>query len=100
MRVTSLRIDSAGASRKTVRNRTEEVSHYRRMVSGDCGKEQLKDEMKVLDPDERKQLVESGAFATSAVVSAENTLAFKADLQIPWNKLREMRRYVYIYIQV
>ena len=27
-----------------------------------------------------------------AAVSVENTLAFKADLQIPWNKLREMRR--------
>ena len=97
MRVTSPRIGSADASQKTLRNRTEEVSSYRRMISGDCATEQMMDELKVLDPSERKQLVESGVFSTSAVVSAKNTLAFKADLQIPWNKLRAMRRYVHSF---
>ena len=57
-------------------------------MNGDCATDQLRDEVKVLDPDERKKLVGSGVFA----VSVENTLAFKADLQIPWNKLREVRR--------
>ena len=55
------------------------------------------DELKVLDPRERKQVVESGVFSTSAVVSAKNTLAFKAELQITWNKLRAMRRYVHSF---
>ena len=64
---------------------------HRATVSGNCAPDQLRDEVKVMDPDERKKLMESDVFSTSAV-SVENTLAFKADLQIPWNKLREMRR--------
>ena len=92
MKVTSPRVDSAGASQKTIWNRTEEVISHQRMVSGDCAAHQLEDELKELSPDERKHLVVSGVFSTTTVVSTENTFAFKADLQIPWNQLRAMRR--------
>lgn len=90
LRVTSPWVDSASASQKTLRNRTDEVGSHRAIVSKHCETHQLKDEVKVLDSDESKKLVESGVFCSA--VSVESTLAFKANLQIPWNKMREMRR--------
>ena len=44
-------------------------------------------EMKVLQEGEREELMH--IFTTP---TAENVLALKADLMIPWNKLRAMRR--------
>ena len=46
-------------------------------------KEQLRDEIHLLAQEER----------TTQVISLENALALKADLVIPWNKFRALRRY-------
>ena len=53
---------------------------------------ELADEMRALPQEEREELM--GVFTTPVTISAENALALKADLVIPWNKLRAMRRYV------
>ena len=91
--MTSPRVASAGACSKTLRNRTIEVRSHRNIASGGHAAEQLADEVKALPQDERKQLLTSGVFSAATLIPAEDALALKADLLIPWNKLRVMRRY-------
>ena len=55
--------------------------------------EQLTDEIQILPQEERAQLIASGVFTATRVISPENALALKADLVIPWNKFRALRRY-------
>ena len=55
-------------------------------MSGGEGSRQLVDEMKVLQEGEREELMH--IFTTPTSMSAENVLALKTDLMIPWNKLR------------
>ena len=54
------------------------------MVSG--GEEAVKD----LDLEERQKLLQDTAF--SMKLSIEESLAMKANLSLPWHKLRIMRR--------
>ena len=96
--MTTPRVASAGACSKTLRNRTIELGSHRSITSGGSIAEQLADEVKALPQEDRKQLLESGVFSSPTVISAENALALKADLVIPWSKLRAMRRYVYMYV--
>ena len=51
---------------------------------------QLRDEVSALSQDERQELIASGDFAVP--IQAEDALAMKADLVIPWKKVRVMRR--------
>ena len=58
---------------------------------------QLSNELQLVAKKDRQGLVEEimklpGNF--KVVVSSEQSLAMKTDLQIPWNKLRVMRRYM------
>ena len=90
--MTAPRVGSVEASCKTVRNRTNEVSAYRTKVTGGRGTQrQLADEMRALPQEERKELM--GVFTNPVTISAENALALKADLVIPWNKLRGLRSF-------
>ena len=52
---------------------------------------QLQSEIRLLDSEDREKLLHTIGLHTE--VSAEQGLALKADLAIPWNKLRVMRRY-------
>ena len=93
MKVASPRVESAQAGVRTLRNRTVEVGSHRNLSSGGSIGVQLTDEIKVLSNEERKQLLSSGVFSQPTMISAKGALALKADLVIPWNKLRVMRRY-------
>ena len=59
-------------------------------VSGGAAAEQLKYELAVLTEAERRELL--GAADCSAEITADETLAMKADLVLPWKKMRIMRR--------
>ena len=98
--MTAPRVASANASAKTVRNRSIEVGCHRSHTSGGSVAEQLSDEVKALPQDECKQLIASGVFSSYSSISAENTLALRADLVIPWNKLRAMRRYTSTHVYI
>ena len=101
VKVTEPRVGTAQASSKTVRNRTNEIQSWRSRVSRGEETHQLMDEMRALQQDEREELL--SVFTTPTSLSAENMLALKADLMIPWNKLRAMRRcasYTHMYIHV
>ena len=96
MRVTAPRVDTSTASTKTVKNRTKEIGSFRTQITGGKGKQrQLADEMRGLDTGEREELL--AVFSTKVSVTADDTLAMKAGLMIPWTKLRAMRRYVQIF---
>ena len=70
------------ASRQVIRKRSSEVAQYRAVVSGGSANTQLQDEVAALSADERQQLITSAEF--SVEIKAEDALAMKADLMIPW----------------
>lgn len=78
------------------------MQQLRRQASGQsCLAEsaQLQDEVKQMCKEDREKLLKS--ITDSTVVSSEEVLAFKADLGIPYNKLRTMRRLIiinYMYV--
>lgn len=93
MRVTKLRVDSGSAGMKTTRNRTRELGEHRHLTSQGSEICQLQDEVKACSPDERQQIL---ANFQTVVVSTSQAVAMKADLGIPWSKLRVIRRYMHI----
>ena len=66
------------------------MAAVRAKVSGGAAAEQLKDELAVLTEAEWRELLV--AADCSAEISTEETLAMKADLILPWKKMRIMRR--------
>lgn len=92
-------VPSETACNKTVHNRSKHLIHLRGRISGQgssSSQVQLQDEIKVLNKEEREELVKSLYNHTRTDVATEKILAFKADLSIPWNKLRTMRRWVHV----
>lgn len=55
-------------------------------------KVQMVNEMRRIPKEEREILMKEAQFKVT--IPPEQGLAMKADLNIPWNKLRVMRRYV------
>ena len=62
-------------------------------LSGSSSKEQLLDETKLIPNEEKQSLMKELNF--SVYVSEEQNLAMKADLGLPWRKIRIMKRYCY-----
>ena len=95
MRIRSARVTSAVASTRTLRDRTRRLGAMRETVSGGESMVQLSTEVSGLSPECRKKLLDelfsTGKF-TIQIPPAES-LALKCDLQLPWSKLRQMRRY-------
>ena len=87
MKVTSPRVASDEASRFTVRRQSNELAQVRAEISGGAPTVQHQDEMRV---DERQALLSSSDFTTKLTCHA--ALAMKANLMIPWKKMRIMRR--------
>lgn len=95
LKMCSPRIPSSKASARTVRERARKIGDVRATVSGGDTTLQLSREIHRQSPDECKQLLDQllampGTFKVH--VSASEALAVKSDLQIPWTKLRVMRR--------
>ena len=96
MKVTKPRLPSTKTTRTTIRARTAELSEYRNFVSKGESSTQLQDEIKVTTTEERELLLselQKGGFKVD--VSTSQSLGMKADLNIPWAKLRVIRRYYY-----
>ena len=65
----------------------------RHLISGGSEMFQLQDEVKACTPAEREKLLvdlQHGGFKVA--VPTDQALALKADLNIPWSKLRVVRR--------
>ena len=68
------------------------MSHVRDIVSGGEASTLLENEIKWMSDDEKHHLLVESGIAMDIKVSAEQGLAIKAGLAIPWHKLRHLRR--------
>ena len=95
MKMTSPRVTSSQASTRTVRERARRIGGMWGVVSGGDSALQPSREAGGQTADDRKKLLDEllklpGNF--KAQVSLYESLALKSDLQIPWTKMRAMRR--------
>ena len=81
---------TADASKRTIEQRTEVLCSVRQIASGGDSSAQLAAEVKALTQTERDDLLQQAQLPV--VIPANHALAIKADLGIPWNKLRILRR--------
>ena len=102
MQVSSPRVPSGSASQTTLRRRSSEMVAVRKRVSGGQEMEQKGDEVKAMRKEDRSKLIDELKRATGCfqvVITPQQSLAMKADLQIPWNKLRLMRRLILVLLK-
>jgi hypothetical protein len=90
MRLTRPRKPSTDVSRRTLQRRVQELHQVRERVSMGASSVQLQVEVQSLTKDERQQLLRDAGFSVD--IPAEVGLALKADLALPWRKLRMLRR--------
>ena len=90
IKVTSPSVPSSASNKDTKRRRSNEMFKIRDTLSKGEISIQLKYELKSLTSVEREELMKEANFQVS--IPPEQGLAMKADLCIPWKKLRLMRR--------
>ena len=90
MKVPGYRISSSDASSRTVRRRVEVLETIREVTSGGDSTSQLAAEVNHLSKVQREELLQQ--VQLPLVIPADHALAMKADLSIPWTKLRVLRR--------
>ena len=92
-KVTKPTVSSEEASSRTIRRRSGELEKHRNLASGGAPLVQLHAEMKSLSTSERQKLLADLEFKIE--LPALTGLAIKADLCLPWSKMRSMKRYRY-----
>lgn len=96
MPVSTPRIPSGNASASTIRRRSKQLHSQRLMLSGGDHVSQLASEIKHTAGKETQKALLDLLFkdekAVRVRISPEQSLAMKADLQIPWTKIRILRR--------
>ncbi len=90
MQVPAGRIETSGACAKTVINRTRTLSAVREIASCGDSTSQLSAEVMAMSKGDRQNHLHQAQLPIS--VPATDALAMKADLALPWNKLRVLRR--------
>ncbi len=89
-KVTSPSVSSGDASKSTLRRCSKELEMHRCLASKNSPTLQLKDEMRCMTSEERKELLATLEFKIE--LPALTGLAMKADLCLPWSKMRTMRK--------
>ena len=93
MKVTKPRVPSTATTSKTVRARTAELGEHRAFTSKGETAAQLQDEVKACTAAERELIVaELHKGGMKVELFTSQSLGMKADLNIPWSKLRVIRR--------
>jgi hypothetical protein len=90
MKITNSSIPSSKSSTSTLRRRSNEMSRVRKVLSVGDESVQMSQEIRMIPKEERNELMKNANF--HIVVPPEEGLAMKADLCLPWKKLRMMRR--------
>lgn len=90
MQIPAGRVDSSTACQKTVQQRCKTLSAVRKVASGNDSNAQLGMEIQALSRSQREDLLKKVQLPIS--VPADHALAIKADLAMPWSKLRILRR--------
>lgn len=83
---------SSEATSQTVLSRTRELKQHREVLSGGDQSFQLAREVKACSLEEREQILMELHSGMKVVIPTSHALAMKADLGIPWSKLRAIRR--------
>ncbi len=89
MQVPAGRVETSDVCAKTVRRRTKTLSLVREIASCGDSTSQLGEEITVLSNLERQSLLHQAQLPIS--IPVKDSLAMKADLAMPWNKLRVLR---------
>lgn len=92
MKTTNCRVPSTHATYKTVKSRSQELSQHRRVCSGGEEAFQLSREVKACSKEEREAILEELQDGFKVQIPTTHALAMKADLGIPWHKLRAIRK--------
>lgn len=91
MRTSKCRVPSSQATAKTTKLRSQELVQHRKVCSGDLAY-QLSREVKASSREDRQKILEELQDGFTVVIPTSHALAMKADLCIPWSKLREIRK--------
>lgn len=92
MKAKKSRVPSSEATPKTILSRNRELDQHRRVCSGGDQAYQLGKEIKACSLEERESILEVLQDGFKVQVPTHQALAMKADLSIPWSKLRAIRR--------
>ena len=95
------RVTSDKASRRTRHRQTVIIQAVREAISGGSSTAQLMDEARQRSLAERETIIEELQGGTKIVIPPSESLGMKADLILPWKKLRVIRRYTmhtYMYM--
>ena len=90
MQVPSCRVPTSEASPITIRRRSHQLAKVRDTISGGASLEQLQSEIRCLSKEERQEILKDANLPIS--IPADHVLAMKADLALPWAKLRVIAR--------
>ena len=78
--------------KKTVHSRSKELSQHRVVCSGEQQGFQMGDEVKQCSKEDREDILKELQGGFKVQIPTSHALAMKADLGIPWSKLRAIRR--------
>ena len=91
MKLSTARVSSSEASEATKVRRSHTLSLARSYMSGGDDSVQLQSELKCLTQEERKKVLADAHLPIAIPIN--HSLAMKADLALPWAKLRILNRY-------
>ena len=94
VRVPQPRVPSGKASQKTIQLRTQCLESVRQFITAGDTSIQLESEVRACSPEDRQKLLgdllKGGLYKVE--IPADVSLAMKADLGLPWNKVRVITR--------
>ena len=90
MAVTKCRVKTSEASNKTIVRRTRSISQLRTYVSGGDVSVQMRSELQALSKNDREELLREANLPVQ--IPPDHALALKADLALPWAKMRVISR--------
>ena len=90
MAVTKCRVKTSEASNKTIVRRTRSISQLRTYISGGDVSVQMRPELQALSKNGREELLREAK--SSRPDPPYHALALKADLALPWAKMRVISR--------
>ena len=92
MHVTNSKRPISKASSKTLRRYRKQVQKVRHVLTSDDPTILLREEIRSLSKNEKNNLLKDAGITLD--ISPEQGLAIKADLTLPWNNIRMIRRLV------
>lgn len=91
MPLVGCRVSSSVAGYKTLRNRSHQLEEMREAISGGSSNIQMQNEITYLPEESRAAILSEAALPIQ--IPTDHSLAMKAHLQLPWSKIRAIRRY-------